>query len=274
MPTTRKSKPLSARSADKLALYEAAVQCPQAEVDFLSRQFLRIRKRPALSLREDFCGTAAVACLWASSRSTRTAVGLDLHAPTLAVGRSRHLAALTPTQQTRVSLFRANVLTPPPAARGPFDLIAALNFSYWVFHDRPTLTRYFASARSALASDGLLAIDLFGGSDSMIVQTEPRRCKGFTYIWDQHAYDPASARYDCRIHFRFPDGSTLKNAFRYDWRLWTTPELREVLLDAGFRKLHLFAEGDDGRGGGNGIYRQVTSFHPDKSFVAYILAQP
>lgn len=286
MGKRRSEARLTARTADVHTLYEAAVQCPEAEVGFVSRQFQRLRGRPARTLREDFCGTGAVAAEWVRSHGQRRAVGLDLDGPTLAEGQRRHIDPLGAEQRSRVRLVRADVLRPPRIAapgsgvgrgvwggwRG-FDVVCAFNFSYWVFGDRATLRRYFEAARRALAPDGVMALDLFGGSDSMLVQQERRRCRGFTYVWDQRSYDPASGAYDCRIHFEFKDGTRLRDAFCYRWRLWTAPEVREVLSEAGFARVRLYAEGDDGRGGGNGIYREVERFDPDRSFVAYLVAE-
>ena len=60
------SRPLPAPTyadvADRHRLYERAVQCPEAEVDFIDRNYRLLRGRSARTLREDFCGTAAVSC--------------------------------------------------------------------------------------------------------------------------------------------------------------------------------------------------------------------
>ena len=44
--------------------------------------------------------------------------------------------------------------------------------------------------------------------------------------------NPITHATTCHIHFKFPDGSKLKKAFTYEWRLWTAPEIRELLLVA------------------------------------------
>jgi len=62
MPSRRarhRIEPLS-EIADRHRLYELAVQDAGAEVAFVDRTFRRLRRRPAETLREDFCGTAAV----------------------------------------------------------------------------------------------------------------------------------------------------------------------------------------------------------------------
>ena len=62
-------------------------------------------------------------------------------------------------------------------------------------------------------------------------------------IWDQKAYNPINGDMLCHIHFSFPDGSKIKKAFTYDWRLWTLPEIRELLLEAGFQRATVYWEG-------------------------------
>ena len=89
-----------------------------------------------------------------------------------------------------------------------------------------------------------------------------------------NGFDPASHRLLCRMHFVFPDGSRIRNAFVYDWRLWTLPELREALEDAGFRNLHILWETMDSRTGmGNGRMRRVERGRMEGAWYAMILCQ-
>ena len=91
---------------------------------------------------------------------------------------------------------------------------------------------YFARVRQALNRDGVFFLDAFGGPDASDLTKEKTKIDGFTYIWEQAEFEPVTSRILCHIHFKFPDGSKIKRAFTYDWRLWTLPELRE-LLDRG-----------------------------------------
>ena len=56
--------PSLADKADKHVLYEDAVQCVEAEIDFVDDTFKKLRNRSARSLREDFCGTNNSSCEW------------------------------------------------------------------------------------------------------------------------------------------------------------------------------------------------------------------
>jgi hypothetical protein len=92
-------------------------------------------------------------------------------------------------------------------------------------------------------------------------------------VWDQDAYDPLSHRIQCFIHFRFADGSRLRRAFTYDWRLWTVPELKEVLAEAGFDEVAVYLESVGKDGWGTGTFRRVKRAEPCEGFVAYLVAQ-
>jgi hypothetical protein len=77
----------------------------------------------------------------------------------------------------------------------------------------------------------------------------------------------------CHIHFKFPDGSKIKRAFSYEWRLWTLPELREILEEAGFSNVAVYWEGEDEDGEGNGEFTETDTGDPDLAWVAYIVAE-
>lgn len=267
---------LTARTADRHALYQAAVQNVEAEIDFVDSTFRKLRGRHAVTLREDFCGTGNTSCEWARRRATNVAIGLDIDEPTLRWGREHCVGGLEEEQAGRVRLLNRDVREPGDAVG--VDCVLAMNFSYWLFMTREEMLAYFRAVRESLAEGGVFFQDFYGGYEAMKETTERRRCnlKGrgrFTYVWDQHRFEPISGRMDCRIHFEFPDGSTMKDAFLYSWRLWTLPELREVLADAGFRKTTVYWEGDDGKGGGNGVFKPAKKGDADPAFICYVVSE-
>lgn len=276
-PTRRSSRrrpaPPSARTADRYRLYLDAVQDPPTEVARLSRLYRRLRGRHARTLREDFCGTAGICCDWARSRSGRAAVGVDIDPEPLAWATRHHLPGLSEARRARVRLVRDSVLSARVAGLGPFDIICALNFSYWVFRERAVMLRYFRNCRRALAPGGLLVLDFFGGSEVLSELRERTRNRGFTYVWDQADYDPVSGDWTAHIHFEFRDGTALRRAFTYHWRLWTIPELRDLLAEAGFRRVRVLLEGDAPGGGGDGVFRERRRGQADRSFIAYLAAE-
>ena len=128
----RRRKTLAER-ADRHRLYERSVQDTAEELKLLAQMFQERRGRRPLTLREDFCGTALLACDWVRSDSRRSAVGVDIDEAVLAWGREHNVARLTARQRARIQLLNANVLS-VKAPRS--DLLVALNFSYWIFKRR------------------------------------------------------------------------------------------------------------------------------------------
>ncbi|SDX57862.1 hypothetical protein SAMN05421783_13821 [Thiocapsa roseopersicina] len=261
--------------SDRYRLYQLAVQNPRTEIDFVDRTFRQLRGRSARMLREDFCGTAAVCCEWVGRRKRNQARGVDLDADVLAWGRRHNLAVLDAAAQARVALIDGDVReveTPAP------DIVLAMNCSYWLLRDRCHLLRYFARVRDALAVGGIFFLDAFGGYDTFRLLSEERRVKdpqsgGFTYIWEQALYEPVTGRLVCHIHFRFDDGSEWPRAFSYDWRLWTLPEIRELLAEAGFSRVMVYWQGWDADGKPDGVFVPVESGEPDAGWIAYLTAE-
>lgn len=268
-----RTPPFTAATADRHVLYEMSVQNVESEIDFVDDTYRELRGRRARRLREDFCGTAKSSCEWARRRSTNTAVGLDIDRPTLDWGLKHNVSGLSSAARARVSLLEQNVLTPPPRARN-MDVILAMNFSYWIFKTRAQMREYFASVRASLAPGGLFFLDHYGGSDSMKEQREKRDIDGkFTYVWDQASYNPINGDLTCHIHFAFKDGSRMKRAFSYHWRLWTLPEIQELLLEAGFRTATVYWEGEDDDGEGDGVFTPAEVGDADDAFITYVVAE-
>lgn len=264
---------------DRHLLYTAAVQSVDADLDFFLRVYKRKRGEPFKTLREDFCGTAALACEWVRRRADHRAWGVDLDAKTLEWGRERYISRLGSAAE-RIELVRRDVLArPEPKA----DVVAALNFSYSVFKTRDQLSAYFAQARRSLNPGGIFFLDAFGGTEAIIEDVENRRisaCKAhdgtrvpaFTYIWEQARFNPITHHILCYIHFKLSDGSRLKRAFTYDWRLWSLPEIQELMLEAGFEGVEVYVEGwDEDEDETDGIFRRRKQFENQSGWVAYVV---
>ena len=270
----KKDKAKIADKADRHALYQQAVQNVESEIDFVDDTFEEIRGRRAVSLREDFCGTANTSCEWVRRRPENVAFGIDLDGPTLQWGREHNVARLKKGRDERVHLFECDVRTPPAEARG-VDVVLAMNFSYYIFQKRDEMRAYFRSVRETLGPEGLFFLDFYGGYEAFSEQEEERDIDGkFTYIWDQATYNPITGEVHCFIHFEFPDGSKMRKAFSYTWRVWTMPELREILAEAGFSKTTVYCEGTDEEGDGDGEFEATEVCDADASLIAYIVAEP
>jgi len=237
---------------DRFALYESAVQGVEYDLDFFERVWRTTRGGRFRDLREDFCGTAQLACTWAARRPENRAWALDLDPGVLAWSRRERLARLGEAA-SRVTLLERDVRA---VTRPAVQVVVALNYSFWTFHERAELRRYFRAVRRSLRGDGLFFLSMFGGTAAMDRLVETHRVASwpgpdgaplpsFTYVWEQVEFNPVDHRLLCHIHFRFRDGGEMRRAFTYDWRLWTVPEVREVLVEAGFRSSEFYVEGWD-----------------------------
>lgn len=258
----------TARTSDRYVLYTESVQSPDCEIDFFRRVYRKRNGRPPVMLREDFCGTAAICCRWTQRGSANRAVGVDLDPEPLDWCRSHYVPDLTDDQRQRLDLIQDDVLK---VGTAPADVILALNFSFCVFKQRSLLMQYLQRCRQAMAADGIMVMDIYGGPESQKTNKDVKPQKGFTYIWDQAKYNPITNEALNHIHFHFRDGTKMKRAFTYDWRLWTPAELSEALLEAGFDEARVYWEGSDKDGEGNGVFRPAKSADVEDAWVAYIV---
>lgn len=270
-PTVPRRRKYTARTADRHLLYQMSVQAPENEIHFLDRVYRKSFGRRPLSLREDFCGTGLLCREWVDSHKKREAVGLDLDPEVLDWGRRNNLEPLG-KDAARMGLIEKDVRD----AREPTsDIICAFNFSYWVFKDRADMVRYFQSARASLGPEGLFVCDLLGGPDAQCILEERKSMRGFKYVWDQEIFNPIDHHMRCAIHFEFPDGTKLKRAFTYDWRLWTAAEIRDCLAEAGFSNSEIYWEGTDHETmEGNGIFTRRSRVQNEQAWIAYLVAFP
>lgn len=266
-PKRRKSQ---AAKADLHELYERSVQDPPTDADTLARLFRKIRGREPEVLREDFCGTAILSTHWVMAGPRRRAVAIDLDKPTLEWSRRHNRTKLQAEQAERLELLQANVLDGEGARS---DITAALNFSYCIFKQRSQLLEYFKAARKRLKSDGIFVLDVLGGTDSMGPDVNSHHLGDFVYIWEQAHFDPLTHEFLAHIHFEFPDGSRVTKAYTYDWRLWTMPELCDVLRDAGFSATHPLWEKTDARGEGLGLFYEPKRVENQQSWWTYLVAE-
>src|SRR5687767_10405437 len=132
---------------DPLLLYQASVQTPRADIEFIDRVFgTRASKRRALSLREDFAGTSLMAAEWVRSHPRRTAVAIEVDAKTLRWAQ-QHVRARLGVHAGRLRLKRGDVVA---ARTRPVDVVVALNFSYFCLKERDRLVAYLGRARQSL----------------------------------------------------------------------------------------------------------------------------
>jgi hypothetical protein len=266
---TTTGKKSSASQADPHKLYEESVQCVEAEIDFVDQTYNEIRGKTASKLREDFCGTMNTSCEWVRRRKTNIAYCVDIDPDVLDWGKKHNLPRLRRSQQPRINIINGDVTKESTPG---VDIVLAMNFSYWTFKKRKVMLDYFRHVYGYLADDGIFFLDAFGGPEAIQEMKEDTDYDGFTYVWDQYKYNPITGDGLFYIHFKFKDGSRIKRAFTYDWRVWTLTELKDILSEVGFSP-SVYWEGTDKDGEGNGVFTRTLQGEADDSWIAYIVAE-
>lgn len=255
-PPRPKGRPVaSGRMLDRFDLYELCVQAPMLMARFLEA----VHGRKPLVLREDFSGGGALCKAWvrsglvvsaASPAGERIAQAGRGVPGRLLPGRRAIAVDLDPEPLRRLRGFdrilpvRADVRRSTHRA----DIIAALNFPLGYFHDRPALVHYLRLSRRRLNPRGVFVGDIYGGTSAFEVCSKGRDLRGpegerIRYTWEQRSADVLTGRVSNSIHFtiRTPGNvRELRDAFTYDWRLWSIPELRDAFQEAGFGTVEVY----------------------------------
>ncbi|MBI2601753.1 MAG: class I SAM-dependent methyltransferase [Deltaproteobacteria bacterium] len=263
----KKGKPF-----DKYHYYALAVQSPDADAKFMRDTYKELRGKDPFLLREDFCAAFAISCAWTKLGGKYRAVGVDFDPEPIAYGRTHYVSQLTSSQASRLEILQKNVLDQDLPA---VDIVCALNFSYFGFKKRNTLRQYFQSVFTSLKKDGVLILDCFGGSqcwEPNVDETE-HEDENFSYFWDQDTFNPITHHAMFYIHFKRKGERKRERVFTYDWRMWTIPELRELLEEVGFRKSTVYWEGSDDDGEGDGVFTPSEEGEDCEAWVAYIVAE-
>ena len=131
---------------------------------------------------------------------------------------------------------------------------------------------FLKRVHEGLRKDGIAFFDLFGGTQCGDAIEDKAKRKNFTYYWDQTGFDPVSNEALFHIHFRV-GGRKYEKVFTYDWRLWSIPELRDLLDEAGFSRTRIYWEGTKRDGTWNGIFKETKQGEPCLSWICYIVAE-
>lgn len=256
----------------KYKLYESAVQNHQADIEFLNKEFERLFSRKPLSLREDFGGTAAMACDWVKQSSDHLAWGIDLDTEPISYGVDNHYSRLSDNEKERMKYIEGNVLSDYDFKS---DIIVAFNFSYFIFKKRKELVEYFKKVREGLKSDGAFFVDIFGGTECRQELVEETDHGKFSYFWDCDSFNPLTEEVQYYIHFKtHKDGKKYKNVFSYNWRMWSVGEIVDIMEDAGFSRVITYWEGTEDDGTGDGEFYESKNEENCESWVTYICALP
>lgn len=249
---------------DRYDLYELTVQSAPAAAALLRA----IHGASPQTLGEDFAGTGAVSRAWVARGGGARAVAVDTDAEALA-------RAAAPG----VTLVCADVR----AADAPADVIFAGNFSIGYLHERAELIRYLRHARRRLSPGGVFVCDTYGGESAFLRGHMHREHPGpggrkIRYTWEQREADPLTGMVTDALHFRVQHGRDieleLRDAFIYRWRLWSVPELRDAMLEAGFARTEVYDKVPDAEDDAGEVYfRPAQAEDLEDSFIVCVVGR-
>jgi cyclopropane fatty-acyl-phospholipid synthase-like methyltransferase len=194
--------------------------------------------------------------------------GVDLDPEPIEYGKESYLTQLSTSQKARVEIHWANVLE---AGLPRADVVCALNFSFFIFKQRATMLTYFKNVYATLNPGGIFVTDCFGGSQCFGANEEDTEHRTHTYYWDQVNFDPVTNEAMFHIHFKLKGQKKTEKVFTYDWRMWSIPEIREMMAEAGFKKTYVYWEGTTRNGEGDGNFKQVTQGEECEAWIAYVV---
>lgn len=219
---------------DKHDLYELCVQNPEALIPLLNA----IHGDTPKILAEDFSGTAILSHQWIAQSESHHAFCTDLDQEAL----QKH----GDHPQIKKQLINVNDATDQA------DILFVGNFSIGYHHTRAELVTYLKQAHARLKqTNGIFLCDTYGGENAYTLggvhrptpMGDGRLCR---YTWEQRDADPLTGMVTDVIHFRIEHAGTITeeydDAFTYHWRLWSVPELRDAMLEAGFTKVQCYAK--------------------------------
>lgn len=236
-------------------LYELCVQSPKHVVDLLRA----IHGEEPMLLGEDFAGSGAVSRAWVGQSDSHRAWCVDRDAE--ALSRCDGVEG--------ISVRVGDVME----ERAPADAIWVGNFSIGYLHDRASLVAYLKHARSRLGPGGVLVCDTYGGETAYTIGEVHRfhplpaghspDGKGgwrVRYTWEQREANPLTGMVTNALHFRIERAgfidAEIVDAFVYHWRLWSVPELRDAMVEAGFASSAVYGQLPDAVDGDGRPYIQ------------------
>ena len=153
-------------------------------------------------------------------------------------------------------------------------MVAALNFAACFFHTRAALKQYCERVRESLKPGGVFVLDLMGGAfyeDVNEHENEIEDPEHFSYFLEEEDFDPLNRLAKFKIHYKRKGEPKRKNVFSYTFRMWTPPELRDLLIDCGFADARFYWEGTAPDGDGDEIWSLATVGDACDSWHAYVV---
>ncbi|GJM92494.1 hypothetical protein PR202_ga08970 [Eleusine coracana subsp. coracana] len=224
----------------KFHLYQLSVQSPKGDISYLQKFFLMyVGGRVPLHLQEDFCGTALLSAEWIRTDARRTALGLDLDLESLEWCLENNLRKPKEARLVRQKFS---------------DLVHGLHVNKDNVSSESDSSEQsgFANPKCLAANStmhafnalskrgGIFVMDVYGGTSSERKLRLQRKFPSFTYFWEQEEFDIISRQTRISLHFQAGKKQMLRHAFTYHWRLWSIPEIKDCLEEAGFKSIHVW----------------------------------
>jgi hypothetical protein len=156
------------------------------------------------------------------------------------------------------------------------------NFSIGEIHSRRDLVRYLSRSRSRLRPGGVFVCDTYGGQSAFTTGAVQRLHQGpepfqTRYTWEQREANPLTGEVVNALHFRVLRTGTveleLTNAFVYHWRLWSVPELRDAMAQAGFASTEVYDKVPDAVDQDGRVYVRPAE-EVEESFIVCVAGRP
>ncbi|KAK9127733.1 hypothetical protein Syun_016530 [Stephania yunnanensis] len=163
------------------------------------------------------------------------------------------------------------------------DIVCAFNYSCCCLQKRKDLILYFKHVHSALSQKGgIFVMDVYGGTSSEHELRLQRKFPNFTYVWEQAEFDIIRRTTKISLHFNLhKQQRKLRHAFSYSWRLWSLPEIKDCLEEAGFQSVYFWIrqmpdtkemKNSIGLSAGHNVkYEEVSTFQQQDAWNAYVV---
>ena len=95
--------------------------------------------------------------------------------------------------------------------------------------------------------------------------------EGYSYFWDQDSFNPVNNHAQFYIHFQKEGENKEKKSLAMTGVCGVFQEIREILKEVGFKESHVYWEGTDEDGEGDGVFTRTELGEDCESWVSYIV---
>lgn len=234
---------------EKYNLYKLSVYNPgKIDIEGIKKLFIDLKTRNPSTFREDFCGVFDLSMEWVNSSVYHKATAIDLDNEPTEWSKGEHkYKQMSSNRQNRLTIINDDCRH-VDIAPDSIDIAFAGNWSQQILKTRNDMIAYCKNVYDSLSEDGILMIDgitALGFPYEGEAESRVYKYNGcyYKYIFEQDPVDPFTHLGQCKIHFI--KDNKIATPFHYPWRSWMLPEMTDILKDAGFKAVRMFAYVDD-----------------------------